>query len=233
LGVGCHVVLADGAPVLPASEIPHLTDPVSGRLRPSPVGFLGRLFGRWTPNPAMLREIEAEAAAQIAWLQSRGVSLTHVDTHKHFHIFPPVLRPVLRAAKAAGISAVRNPFEPPWSVRAIASAPWYRSAGMTQLRRMDTAFRRIVREEGFSTTDGIIGGVASGIHNAATLASLLAALPDGTFELVTHPGYNDADLARVHTRLRASRANEREALIALAHPQDLEFISFAGLVPHD
>jgi predicted glycoside hydrolase/deacetylase ChbG (UPF0249 family) len=71
-------------------------------------------------------EIEAEAAAQIALLQSHGLALTHIDTHKHTHMFPAVLRPVLRAAAAAGIRAVRNPFEPVWAVRATAGASWAR-----------------------------------------------------------------------------------------------------------
>jgi len=46
---------------------------------------------------------------------------------------------------------------------------------------------------------------------------------------MTHPGYNDADLARVRTRLRASREVEREALLALQGQPELELISFAGL----
>src|ERR1035437_9569410 len=93
LGVGCHVVLVDGEPVLsPARDIPNLADPASGRFRSSLGGFLERLLtGRIRSS-----EIEAETAAQIALLQSRGVVLTHIDTHKHVHIFPAVLRPVLR-----------------------------------------------------------------------------------------------------------------------------------------
>ena len=50
--------------------------------------------------------------AQIERVQQAGILLSHVDTHKHAHMFPVVLRPLLRAAKACGISAVRNPFEP-------------------------------------------------------------------------------------------------------------------------
>ena len=69
----------------------------------------------------------------------------------------------------------------------------------------------------------------TGILDAATLRSLLGRLPPGTWELVTHPGYNDADLARVHTRLRASRDVERVALAAIPEIPGIELISFAGL----
>ena len=108
LGVGCHVVLVDGEPVLGAGEISTLVDERTGRLGATLGVFLRRLLtGRVKAS-----EIEAEAGAQIALLQSRGLRLTHIDTHKHTHIFPAVLRPVLRVARAAGICAVRNPFEP-------------------------------------------------------------------------------------------------------------------------
>jgi predicted glycoside hydrolase/deacetylase ChbG (UPF0249 family) len=232
LRVGCHVVLVDGEPALsPTRYIPHLTDPVGGRFRPSLAGFLSHLYRHWPSidhSPVAL-EIEAETAAQIALLQYRGLHLTHIDTHKHVHIFPAVLRPLLRAARRAGISSVRNPFEPAWSLRATPGAPWLRRAEVRLLRLLQRRFRRIVAEEGFTTTDGALGVAATGALDAATLASLLRALPAGTWELVTHPGYNDAELARAHTRLLASRQTERDALLALPRLTDIEFISFAAL----
>ncbi len=234
LGVGCHVVLVDGAPVLSArEEIPHLASPRNGRFRPSSIGFLNWLYRdsnpQWPFRARAMREIEAEAAAQIALLQGKGVALTHIDTHKHTHMFPAVLRPLLRAARAAGIRAVRNPFEPAWSLRATPGAPWVRRAQVNLLRRLEPAFRRIVAEEGFTTTDGAIGILATGTLDAATISSLLRRLPPGTWELIAHPGYNDADLARANTRLLASRETEREALSALQRFAEIERISFAVL----
>jgi predicted glycoside hydrolase/deacetylase ChbG (UPF0249 family) len=176
-----------------------------------------------------VREIEAEAAAQIDLLQKRGLRLTHIDTHKHTHMFPAVLRPVLRAARAAGIRAVRNPFEPKWSLRATPGAPWVRRTEVSLLHFLEPVFRRIVAEEGFTTTDGAVGVLATGTLDAATVMSLASALPDGTFELVSHPGYNDAELARAHTRLLASREIERDALQVLKEFASLELISFAQI----
>lgn len=234
LGVGCHVVLVDGEPVLsPTREVPHLADPVSGRFKPSLTDFLFWLYAGWNSPGCTFanrtREIEAETAAQIALLQSKGVVLTHIDTHKHTHMFPAVLRPVLRAARAAGIRAVRNPFEPAWSVRATGNAAWTRRMKVSLLRRLEPAFRRIVAQEGFSTTDGAIGVLATGTLDSTTLDSMLQRLPPGTWELVTHPGYNDADLALAHTRLLASREKERKTLALLPLFPGLELISFADL----
>lgn len=225
LGVGCHVVLVDGEPVLPASELPTLVDRRTGRFQPTLSAFLQRLLTRRIHSSG----IEAEAAAQIALLQSGGVALTHIDTHKHTHMFPAVLRPVLRAAKAAGIRCVRNPFEPAWSLRATPGAPLIRRAEVSLLRLLEPTFRRIVAEEGFVTTGGAIGVLATGTLDPATVASLLAALPDGAWELVTHPGYNDSDLAQAHTRLLASRETEREALNAISLRDGIELINFSQL----
>jgi predicted glycoside hydrolase/deacetylase ChbG (UPF0249 family) len=225
LGVGCHIVLVDGDPALPTSEIRTLAQRGTGCFRPSLVSFLANLFtGRIRSG-----EIEAEAAAQIELLQSKGVKLTHIDTHKHTHMFPGVLRPVLRAARAAGIRAVRNPFEPAWAVRATGGASLARVAQVNVLRNLQAACRQMIAEEGFATTDGTIAVVGTGILNSDTLRSLLKQLPEGTWELVTHPGYNDADLGKVRTRLRASREIEMGALQAIKDFPYLDLISYADL----
>ena len=156
--------------------------------------------------------------------------LTHIDTHKHTHMFPPVLRPVLRAARAAGIRAVRNPFEPEWAVRATPRASW------PAWLRFGTApvpayCRRILAEEEFTTTEGTIAVAGTGVSNADTVRSLLGNLPEGTWELVTHPGYNDADLDKVRTRLRASRDVERNALQAIREFPAVQLITFGDLEP--
>ncbi|MGC2638093.1 MAG: ChbG/HpnK family deacetylase, partial [Acidobacteriaceae bacterium] len=78
------------------------------------------------------------------------------------------------------------------------------------------AFLRLVREAGIATTSGTIGVLATGTADpAAVLRRLLAAVPpsDEVWELVCHPGYPDAALDQVRTRLRASRAQEHAALL--------------------
>jgi hopanoid biosynthesis associated protein HpnK len=225
LGVGCHVVLADGEPVLPPNEIPTLVDRNTGCFPFQLTHLLARLFtGRIAEE-----EIEAETAAQIGLLKNRGLKLTHIDTHKHTHMFPAVLRPVLRAARAAGIRAVRNPFEPAWAVRATSGAGLARCFEVSLLRKLESHCRRIIAEEGFVTTAGTIAVVGTGVLNAEAVRSLLSVMPNGTWELVTHPGYNDADLAKVRTRLRASREIERDALQAIKEFPQIELLSYAGL----
>lgn len=225
LGVGCHVVLVDGDPVLPAHRVPTLIDRKTGRFPGSLGTFLHRLFtGR-----IRSAEIEAEAAAQIALLQSRGLHLTHFDSHKHTHVFSAVLRPLLRAGRVAGIRATRHPFEPEWAVRATRGASLTRVAPVMALRMLEPHFRRILAREAFVTTDGTIAIAATGALDATTLRSLLEKLPSGTWELVTHPGYHDAEIARMNSRLRASRDVERQSLHAIREFPAIQLASFAHL----
>jgi hopanoid biosynthesis associated protein HpnK len=233
LGVGCHVVLVDGVPVLSArTQVPLLADRKSSQLRSGLPGFLRGLYlgGK---RIEFCAQIEAEARAQIEFLQSQGLALTHIDAHKHTHMFPPVLRPILRAARACGLNAIRNPFEPAWAVRATAGARWARVAEVTVLRWLEPVCRRILAEEGFATTDGTIAVVGTGVLDAAMVRTFLRLLPEGTWELVTHPGYNDADLDRIRTRLRASRDIERDALQAIKEFPEIELISYRDLKPPD
>lgn len=228
LGAGCHVVLVDGTAVTPVELLPSLTAAKS--FSPTLSAFLSRTL--LAQRLSIQSDIETEAFAQISLLQSRGMHLTHIDTHKHTHMFPRVLRPVLRAARAAGIRVVRNPFEPEWSIRATPRAPWLRRLQVRLLRMLEPTFRRIVAEEGFATTDGAIGVLATGTLDTEAITSLLDAMPDGTWELVTHPGYDDADLANARTRLLASRETELQALLATRIPPNVQLIHFGQLGNH-
>ncbi|MGA7886279.1 MAG: ChbG/HpnK family deacetylase [Acidobacteriaceae bacterium] len=211
LEVGCHIVLVDGTPALEPAKIPSLVRP-NGQLRPTLGRFAADLYlGRIRPA-----EIEAESTAQIRRLQQAGLRVSHLDTHKHTHLFPRVLRPLLRAARACGVPAIRNPFEPAWAVRATAGSPALRRLQVAMLGIHRPAFRRLVRQAGLATTAGTLGVLATGTADVpGALRRLLAALPSGpeTWELVCHPGYPDEHLDRVVTRLRASRAQEHAALL--------------------
>ncbi len=215
LSVGCHVVLIDGAPVLDAEQLPSITTPNSGsgsRFRDGLKSFIARaLAGRLNPH-----EIETEVGAQIRRLQSAGVNVSHVDTHKHTHLFPAVLRPLLRAAGACGVRAIRNPFGPskPLKSSALLARPglWTRYAEVKILRTLAAKFREAARREGFLTPDGTLGVVVTGALDEKLFRGIAAIIPEGTWEFVCHPGYNDADLTSASTRLRHSRETELRVL---------------------
>jgi hopanoid biosynthesis associated protein HpnK len=231
LKTGCHIVLIDGNPIV--HDLPSLTNG-SRRFRSNLKDFALAAMRR----KIGAEEIQSEAEAQIRKIQSSGITLTHVDSHKHTHMFPHVLRPVLRAARACGIRAVRNPFEPvrSWPRGLVVGTPglWLRSAEVMALQWFAAEFRKAVKEEKMLTTDGTVGIAVTGKLDQKILLRLLDALPQGTWELVCHPGYSDADLKSVGTRLTQSREVELQALTseetkqALAR-QSIELISYADL----
>jgi chitin disaccharide deacetylase len=234
LGVGCHVVLVDGAAILDQTAVRTLLDPGGsgdphfreGIARFGALALLGRLDEN---------EIEAEAAAQIRKLQAAGVTVTHLDSHKHTHLFPRVLRPLLRAAASCGVRAIRNPFERMQGSQLAASPSlWRRWAEVGVLRGLARQFREAVQQSGIATPDGTLAIAATGSLNERLLRLMVEHLPDGTWELVCHPGYNDADLRGVRTRLRQSREQELRILTSpatheLLAANGIEIVSFREL----
>jgi hopanoid biosynthesis associated protein HpnK len=228
LSVGCHVVLIDGEPVLNAEQLPSITRGNSGgaRFRDGLKSFAVRaLAGRLNTG-----EIEREASAQIHKLQSAGISVSHVDTHKHTHLFPAVLRPLLCAARACGVRAVRNPFGPRKPLRSseLLRRPglWTRYAEVRILRALADKFRDAANRAGLITPDGTLGIVVTGVLDEKLFRAIAAIIPEGTWEFVCHPGYNDNDLKRANTRLRESRETE---LRVLTMPESRELLSNEGI----
>jgi len=214
LSVGCHVVLVDGEPLLPPNEVRSLLEPGTNRFYHT----IGDVLRAVATGRFCAQEIEAEAGAQFTRLLRSGVAVSHFDAHKHAHMFPSILRPLLREASAHGVAAVRNPFEAPGVLR------WsdVRADGKLLLRKCETSLLRTallrgwlreVHSAGFFTTDGCLGVAATGTIDEARLRTMLERMPHGTWELVCHPGYNDSDLAAIRTRLRESREIDMAALL--------------------
>ena len=235
LGVGCHIVLTDGVPASPPHTIPTLLGSDGKHFRTSLVDFVQALLR------GAIREddIEREATAQVQKLQCAGIAVTHIDTHKHTHLFPQVARPLLRIAERCSVGAIRHPFEQAWSL-ALGHGNRIRRLQVKLLGRLKNHFEHQpqIRHSHVSTTDGTIGISATGNLYGETLHQILNAVPaNGTFELCCRPGYNDSDLDRIPTRLRTHRDIERNALLtevpALAlHPNAPQLINYGDLRAH-
>lgn len=233
LSVGCHIVLIDGEPVLNPEEIPSLTRSV--RFRDGLKSFAARaLAGRIEQG-----EVFAEASAQIRKIQASGISVSHVDTHKHTHLFPQILRPVLQAARECGVGAVRNPFGPrlPMPSSELMRRPnlWTRYAQVRILGGFARKFHGTVVQEGFVTTDGTLGIEVTGTLDETLFHAIAESIPEGTWEFVCHPGYNDAELQKANTRLRESRETELHVLTLpgareILGQRGIQLVSYRDLV---
>jgi predicted glycoside hydrolase/deacetylase ChbG (UPF0249 family) len=103
---------------------------------------------------------------------------------------------------------------------------WRRWTEVGILQTLAKEFRQTVRRAGMITPDGTFAIVATGTLDERSLRRMVQRLPEGNWELVCHPGYNDADLRNVRTRLRESR--ERE-LRLLTSPSTRDLLTAHGV----
>jgi len=225
LSVGCHVVLVDGTPVSPADTIDTLVAIRSAepeKFFSSLSAFAARaMLGGFDQD-----QLVTEITAQIRKIQAAGLQVTHLDTHKHAHMFPEILTALLRAARICGVRAIRNPIVPvkalPAKLFKAKRELWKRYSQVRVLHTFSRQFLQKTKRAGIFAPDGVIGVIETGMVDAELLRQTIAKLPEGTWELVCHPGYDDADLGAVRTRLRASRGQERDLLVS---PEFRQFLA--------
>jgi predicted glycoside hydrolase/deacetylase ChbG (UPF0249 family) len=103
---------------------------------------------------------------------------------------------------------------------------WRRFAELNVLRNFAARFRREVEAHGLRTTDGSLAVLVTGFLDLKLFTAIVDSIPEGTWEFVCHPGYNDADLDKVRTRLRESRMQE---LGLLTSPEAKEALQRRGV----
>jgi hopanoid biosynthesis associated protein HpnK len=210
LGVGIHLNLSDGEPVADRELVTTLLND-RGELEGKPESLLLKLARR----SVLLDEVEREWDAQIQKVREAGIEPTHLDGHKHVQMLPGVFEIALRLAKKHGIAAVRVSHEES-SLRAALSSGAKQKGSVVMKQGVQARglkfLARDAREQaeraGIATADYFCGIAQTGELTRGGVLRLLEILPDGTTELMCHPGYADAELAKTATRLQASRQTE-------------------------
>jgi chitin disaccharide deacetylase len=179
LRVGLHLVLVDGAPLLPVSSVPQLVDR-SGRFR-SRMAVDG---AHYFLSRDARRQLEAEMRAQFRAFAATGLTPDHVNAHKHFHLHPTLLTLMLRIGRDYGMRAVRYPYEP---TRLLSGVSLSEHAAAIALDPWLKLMRRRLRRAGLVHNDQVFGIARSGAIDEATLIDALRALPAGITEIYLHP----------------------------------------------
>lgn len=154
-----------------------------------------------------------ELSAQVGRILDAGLRLSHLDTHKHTHLAPPVLDAVARLAEEFKITWVRRPFDLPLTA-ARAGATRLTRATSGGFRLLRARFHRVLSRHHCRTTDHFAGFQITGRFRTAELAALIRALPEGSTEFMCHPGRCTDELRSARTRLKESRQQELAALVA-------------------
>ncbi len=182
LAVGLHLVLADGKPALPPSEIPALVRR-DGLFH----GNLARAGVAMARSPAARAQLEREIRAQLDLYRATGLPLDHVDGHHHLQMHPMVRRVLLRLAPEYGIKAIRLPREPTWiGWRATRDRPLLRLTSGLALDGMWRGMKRQFQAAGIACNDWLVGFNDAGTLAPARLGAYLDRLPEGTTELCLH-----------------------------------------------
>jgi predicted glycoside hydrolase/deacetylase ChbG (UPF0249 family) len=191
LDVGCHLVLVQGRSVAdPERELPATLGELARAL------FRGRL------------PVYEELLAQVRRIVRAGIRPTHLDTHKHTHLLPPVLDAVARLAQQFRIPWVRRPFD----FGVDTGARVMKSAVAMGMRVTRPGFARALGE--LKTTDHFAGFQITGTLREANLIATLERLPEGLTEFMCHPGKLGPELRAAATRLKESRELELAALVS-------------------
>jgi len=180
LGLGVHFTLVDGHPILPPEEIPSLVGS-EGDFLPDHTALLKR----YLKGSINLEEVRRELAAQLQKVEATGIPISHVDSHQHMHTLPGIIDIVLDLAARAGIRAVRTPLTPLFAGAFGGLGQLVGRLGLSTLARLAAckAHRR-----GLLTPDNFAGIVAGEAVSEGELLHLIAHLPQGTTEVMMHPG---------------------------------------------
>jgi predicted glycoside hydrolase/deacetylase ChbG (UPF0249 family) len=215
LDIGCHLVLVGGRSLVTGQALPATVSQLVTALA------LGRI------------RVYDELDKQVRRILDAGLRPSHLDTHKHTHLAPPVLDAVARLSAEYGVRWVRRPFDFPfnWLGGRVPLVKRLTSQALGLLRRR---FHRVLSRHGCRTTDHFAGFQITGRFRTAELVELMSAIPEGSTELMVHPGRCGPALEAAHTRLTESREAELAALVspevrAAVARHGIELVRYAGL----
>jgi chitin disaccharide deacetylase len=224
LDVGLHLALVEEQAVLPPEALPTLVDK-TGRLP----GTRGEFFKRALLGRMSWDEVEREIASQIARFQQTGLRLSHLDSHQHLHMFPPVFQIVTRLTRGMDHVWIRNSAGPWRKLPGVRTGRWFQGLGLN-LACLWT--RGLHNPPGLQMPDRMYGFEVGGSLTRSALEQILREIPDGLYELSCHPGEGDKETCMRYGHWGYRWAEELEALTApetrrLLQEQKITLTSFA------
>lgn len=201
LGLGIHLNLTCGKPVLPAHRVPLLVDR-AGAFRGG-FAWLYRLAMHSRLRHEALEQVVAELRAQFervrfALAAVGGTALDHVNGHQHVHTIPAVWDVVLGLTEEFDAGAVRISRER-WSGRG--GQTWAGALARGNLLKQQLLAR--LSESNLQRTNepwqrrrlhpdvNLVGILDSGRLDEPTLLARLEGVPDGRTEILIHPSYGN------------------------------------------
>ena len=231
LGVGLHVVLVAGRPVLPPERIPDLVER-DGQFTTD----LARAGVRFFFRPRIRAQLEAEIRAQFAAFAASGLRFDHLNAQCHLHLHPTVFGIIVKVAREYGNPPMRIPYEPfAPSWRATRDARGLRFANAFLLAPWLALMRARLRRAHIAHNDRVFGLSDVGRMTPERVLALLGELRPGVTEVFFHaatrrwPGIAPALATyRLEDELAALTSPD---VARVLHAPGVETIAFSDLVP--
>jgi hopanoid biosynthesis associated protein HpnK len=179
LGIGLHLVLVDGKPVLSPKEVPDLVGKDGAFDR-----NLARAGVKFFFSRDARRQLAREIRAQFEVFRATGLALDHVNAHKHMHLHPTVARLIVAVGRDYGMRSMRVPAEPIAVLRRAFPDEHFRAL---PYRFWIDRLRRRLSRAGLRLNDNVFGLAWSGGMVEARLLRLIEHLPEGDSEIYLHP----------------------------------------------
>jgi predicted glycoside hydrolase/deacetylase ChbG (UPF0249 family) len=181
VSAGLHLNLTEDYPLSRKEQIGSLIE-MNGT-------FLGRdrLSLALESGEVSTEHLEREIRAQVEWCFDSYGPPTHVDAHHHIHTHPRVARALIPVLERYGIRFVRIPREeplPPFGfIISDEQLQFVRKIGEEAQKASE-----LYAAAGILTTDHFRGLTLAGNASLKNLRHILGKLPEGTTELMVHPG---------------------------------------------
>lgn len=186
---GVHLIfVGDGPekPIAPRSAVRGLVN-WSGAFRRTNTQRLAAML-RALP----VSQISEEIKAQVDWVRTRGVDVSHVDSHRHLHKYERLQEALEGTLPALGLNRVRNVQDIYLELPAVSPTRWFGSGWRRSLMRR------------FSTTDHFYMPTSTGDTSWQPVLDLVRA--GETLEIGVHPGLDGWRAAEVEGSIELARS---------------------------
>ena len=182
LGVGIHLTLVGEKPISPIKKI-HTIVNEEGKLFENHNKFCRDIL----IYKINLDHIAVECKAQIDKFLQSGLHPTHIDSHRHLHLFPPIFNRLSSILSTYNIKKIR--------LLNIPLFDFYYSSGLKQyMFFILLQYTRFLGKNNFRYPDWFVGFFKSGRINKSYLKDVLFKLKPGITEISFHPGLNNTQI---------------------------------------
>jgi len=219
-GIGVHLNLTRGRPLTTGAKTLANEE---GAFFSKRHAWARALLGRYD-----LTEVEAEFSAQVERMVQAGITPDHIDGNNHIHVFPGVARRAAQVARRFGIEKIRLPLEPFGSCRQILKNGALKKALISNLSRRAAM---VFTSSALRFTDRFAGIQHPCVSDADCLRAFVRGLPEGTTELMCHPGYTSGrgNPFSNHERAQETTALTSPAVLEYIRECDVKLISYKDL----